>query len=280
VKKKSMDNKAKVTGTTARLPYILLVFSLGTMVVLWYNRVQLVKQRDQLQEEVKAANKRMALLKKKKSEESQLIQVQQLRERSSLAGQIQAAESQIQAAEGRVAVFQKENGSISQQYESVLAQKKRLDLELQTLSSQKEEMRNSWEKTKKELAELSAAYEKVNRDLKQLTEEKRSMKKTLESELEKMRQKLGQCEAHNARLCTIAHELIDKYRTKGLVNTLLQKEPFTQLKRVEVDELMQEYQEKIEQQKLHRTSDQAGSLSSPLSPPLPSSLSSSLPQGR
>ena len=267
MKKKSMD-KARGTRVTARLAYILLMFSLGTNAVLWYSRIQLVKQQDLLQEDVRGAEKRMALIKKKKSEESQIIRDQQSRERSSLA-------EQVQTAEERVGMLQKETSSISQQYESLQAQKKKLELELQTLASQKEEIMKSGEKTKKELAELTAAHEKVQQNVKQLTEEKENVKKTLESELEKVRQKLGQCESHNARLCAIANELINKYRTKGLVNTLLQKEPFTQLKRVEVDELMQEYQEKIEQQKLQRTSGQAGALSSQAG-----SLSSSQPQNR
>ncbi|MEW5802451.1 MAG: hypothetical protein AB1847_10170 [bacterium] len=251
-------DKAGVTRVTTRSAYLLLVFSLGiTAVFWWYNTVQLTRQRDMLQKELRTAEKKTDLLKKKKAEESQVIQAQQLRERSSLV-------AQIQTAEARVAAFQKEKSLIMQEYESLLEQKNKLEHELQILACRMEEVIESWKNNKKELAGLTAMHEKAKQDLMQLAEEKQNMKKTLESEVEKVRQKLGQCEAHNARLCAIADELINKYQTKGLVNTLLQKEPFTQIRRVEVDELMQEYHDKIEQQKLHGASGKAGSASSSL----------------
>jgi len=71
-----------------------------------------------------------------------------------------------------------------------------------------------------------------------------------EKDLKALSQRYDQCAEHNARLYTIGDELIRKYRGKGVVTTLLEKEPFTQIKRVELEKLARDYKDKIDQQKL------------------------------
>jgi len=71
-----------------------------------------------------------------------------------------------------------------------------------------------------------------------------------EKELKQESRKYDQCAEHNARLYAIGEELIRKYRDKGVVKALLQKEPLTQIERVEFEKLAQDYKDKIDQQRM------------------------------
>ena len=110
-------------------------------------------------------------------------------------------------------------------------------------------LRARYSNVKAKLADLDRKYDRVvmgfDQDLKRLVVEK----KTLRSEVRKERQKLHRCETGNARVCLIANELIEKYRDKGLGSVLMQKEPLTRLKKVELERFIQEYKEKIEEQR-------------------------------
>ena len=71
-----------------------------------------------------------------------------------------------------------------------------------------------------------------------------------EKELKALNRKYDEAVEQNARLCAIGDELIKRYQSKGVLATLVEKEPFTQIKRVELEKLSREYKEKIDQLKL------------------------------
>lgn len=54
------------------------------------------------------------------------------------------------------------------------------------------------------------------------------------------------CETHNASLVKISKELLDAYQNKGVTDALKQDDPFFGLKQVEIENLVQEYQFRIE----------------------------------
>lgn len=58
------------------------------------------------------------------------------------------------------------------------------------------------------------------------------------------------CSEHNIKMYNYTVELLDKYHKKGFVDILLQEEPVTQLKKVEVENIVQEYKSKIDQERL------------------------------
>jgi chromosome segregation ATPase len=101
--------------------------------------------------------------------------------------------------------------------------------------------------------QLSARLAKVEAETQALEQKQRETFRTLqerEKELRALNLKYDQAAEHNARLCVIGNELIRKYESKGVVKTLLTKEPFTQIKKVELEKLAQDYKDKIDQQKL------------------------------
>ena len=233
-----------MTGLRFKVVYILLFLSVGTGFVLGYYHIKLTKERTALQHKVEVLNKKVALLRNKYSEKRVLAE-QQMREKSALAGQKRALEAEVER-------LGKENMSMLEENKALNALKEKLKNETLSLKANIEELSEKYSKVKTELADFELKYGRVimgfDQDLKRMAAEK----KTLRSEVRKERQKLHRCETKNAKLCLIANELIEKYRNKGLVKTLIQKEPFTQLKKVELEKFIQEYKEKIEEQKLER----------------------------
>jgi chromosome segregation ATPase len=101
--------------------------------------------------------------------------------------------------------------------------------------------------------QLTEGLARTEADRHALEQKQRETFQTLqerEKDLKALNRKYDQAAEHNARLCTICDELIRKYESKGVMKTLLTKEPFTQIKKVELEKFVQDYKDKIDQQKL------------------------------
>jgi chromosome segregation ATPase len=61
---------------------------------------------------------------------------------------------------------------------------------------------------------------------------------------------LGTCVANNDKLLATGNEILDRYEAKGCFAAAREKEPFTQVKRVQLQNLVDEYRWKLEDQKL------------------------------
>lgn len=92
------------------------------------------------------------------------------------------------------------------------------------------------------MKELIAKFRANIVDLKAAEQEKARLSKALE-EKEAM---LAEQEKNNQRLQAINLELIDKYKNKGVLDALLQKEPVTQIKRVNVENETEKYRNEME----------------------------------
>ncbi len=233
-----------MTRLRVKVLYIFLLLSVGTGFVLGYNHIKLTKERTSLQHEVEVLNKRVALLQRKYAEKRALAE-RHLREKSALAGQKRALEAEVER-------LGKENKSMLEENKTLNALKKKLKNETLSLKAKIKKLSENYSNVKTELADFELKYGRVimgfDQDMKRMVAEK----KTLESKVRKERHKFNRCETRNAKLCLIANELIEKYQNKGIIGTLMQKEPFTQLKKVEIEKFMQEYKEKIEEQELER----------------------------
>jgi hypothetical protein len=60
------------------------------------------------------------------------------------------------------------------------------------------------------------------------------------------------CEEKNAELARIGGDLLQRYRDKGFVDALKQNEPFTQIERVRMENLWQDYRDKLDAQKVDK----------------------------
>ena len=144
--------------------------------------------------------------------------------------------------------------------EHLAADSKSLKVKVDSLEASKLSMekKNSSSETKTALLEskngqLTERLAEVEADRNALEQKQKQTFKALqerEKDLKQLDQKYNVCAEHNARLYAIGNELIGRYQNKGFTTTLLEKEPFTQIKRVELEKLVRDYKDKVDQQKV------------------------------
>lgn len=101
-------------------------------------------------------------------------------------------------------------------------------------------------KSKETTAALDERLQKTETNLNQTLSEKQKLEKiSLEQQ-----QQFNQCTQKNAKLYDLNHELVQRYADKGVLDALVQREPFTGLKRVQVENVTQDLQDKLDEQRI------------------------------
>jgi hypothetical protein len=94
---------------------------------------------------------------------------------------------------------------------------------------------------KQSLAKWQAAYN----DAANIARTRDGDAKRLEAEAVRLREQVRLAEQKNAELYKLGHDLLDLYDKKDLGDLLAGSEPVTKLKRVEYENIMQDYQDKL-----------------------------------
>lgn len=100
--------------------------------------------------------------------------------------------------------------------------------------------------TEKNLADLNAQYKQAQEDLKFND----NQRKTLSGNLAQTTKSLNQCVEKNGKLHQFGSDLVKIYDNPSSYEAAMRKEPFFQLKRVELENLLQEQQDKLDEEKV------------------------------
>ncbi len=107
-------------------------------------------------------------------------------------------------------------------------------------------------------AQLTARLEEVVGKYKELSREHKTLetdKAALESDLHASRTALADAEQKNRAMYQMSQEILERYQHKSRWTALLQKEPFTGIKQVEVESAMQDYESALREQLLDGNQD-------------------------
>ncbi len=119
----------------------------------------------------------------------------------------------------------------------------RLEKDVELANSEKSGLRTQLEEAGKRNEELSSQRKQLENDLKNTA-----------TALAKQNEQRKLCETSNGELYRIGQELVDWYSEKGPLNAILEAEPFTRLKSVEMENLLESYRDKLEGQRLENRS--------------------------
>ena len=122
----------------------------------------------------------------------------------------------------------------------------RLDGELKSAQAELETLKARLATTEKQLAD-SLALQRATADKLAQSE---SAHRLANQQLADHRQDLKVCREHNTRLYTLGRELSVKYRDKSCQDALAQAEPFTGLKKIEVENLMETWRDQLDRDRL------------------------------
>ena len=90
--------------------------------------------------------------------------------------------------------------------------------------------------------ELAAKFRKTIQTLKQVEGDRSRLKETLGQRNEELKA----CVKKNIDIYQTNLKLLDQYKNKGIWDALLQREPVTQLKRVEIENVIERYQRRLD----------------------------------
>jgi len=162
---------------------------------------------------------------------------QQLRlaeqEKAKLAQQVAEGESRVKEAEGKAAEAQGRaaaagyrNAKLAKELEATKAE---LDAQAAAAKADKET--------------LSAKLADAERRL-------ADQKRQAETALNYQGKILAGCQERNARMYQLGNELLDQYEQKGCLTSVLQAEPFTGLKRAQIEKMVEEDREKFDRDQI------------------------------
>jgi chromosome segregation ATPase len=129
---------------------------------------------------------------------------------------------------------------------SAAAKVHQLKKDIEAANSEKTELRSRLDEAGKQNEALSVQGRQLEQDLKD-----KIIALGKQGELKKL------CETNNGELYRIGRELVDWYADKGPLNAILEAEPFTRMKSVEMENLLENYREKLEAQHLDRSINQS-----------------------
>lgn len=121
----------------------------------------------------------------------------------------------------------------------------RLTGELSAQKSSSDEVRNKLDQTHAKLLEVIEKYNALNKSKNELS----ALHVNLENTQKQTDTNLQGCEAKNIKLYEAGKEVLNTYENNGVMDTLLKAEPVLQFKSVEMESIVQEYEDKLIKQK-------------------------------
>jgi chromosome segregation ATPase len=152
-------------------------------------------------------------------------------EKAGLAENLEKTLSASRAAEEKVSRLQREHGASTRQIASLT----------QALTLAKEELTTTAQhlaETRKTLAETTQSLQAVTAD-----------KRNLEDLRTRNTREIAACERKNLALYDLGRSLMDRFEHKTCGEVLAEKEPFTGLRKVETENLLEAYRDKLDDQK-------------------------------
>jgi len=156
----------------------------------------------------------------------------------SLTSERDAAKAETAKVTAELEQLKKDN---SKAIATATAAKEQVDSELSAQKSNNTEVRDRLEKTNTRLLEVIEKYKEQSQSKNELSNELSSLK----AKQQATEQQLASCGEHNVKLLESSKELLERYHTKGTFGSLLQDEPALQFNGVEMENLIQDYEDKL-----------------------------------
>jgi chromosome segregation ATPase len=178
--------------------------------------------------------------------EKKVAQVQQgLREEKSRTSTI---EGQNRTLQSEMAKLKQQNGSLGAAAKELEDRLQSSAEQVKQLARQEASARSDTAAVEKRCAELcQAQVNELAKRCESAVQQMNGQKQALEAALKKVKEDLGRSFDDNRELCSIARDILDRVESRGSFAKLSEKEPITQLRRVELEKLIQDYGKKIDQ---------------------------------
>jgi chromosome segregation ATPase len=165
---------------------------------------------------------------------------------AALRGEKDALEKQLAAQKGELEKQRAELPKAEAEASRERRQKQSVQAELEKLKAQLAEREKSLAEARARGDELA----KKERDALGVIAERDRGIKSYQSDLARQNKEILACEAKNAQLYQLNVEILDRYRNVTVADVMARQEPFTGIKNVEAFNVVQEYRDKLDAQKI------------------------------
>lgn len=141
--------------------------------------------------------------------------------------------------------------TLKEQHEAAVSREEKLGGELDTQKSTIEAVRGRLDQTHGKLVEVVEKYKVLNQSKNQLSLEHVELQKLQEFTVSE----LDSCENKNIKMYQATRDMLKDYGRQSLWARLVQAEPVFQFKSVELENIIQEYEDKLVEQKYRRKTE-------------------------
>lgn len=219
------------------LTYVFVLLCVAGVIALGINRFFLLEGMKELKTDITELERKAGLLQRKYGEQKRQSE-ELLRLKASLEGRQREGQTEIGKKE-------KDLKSLTDENISLKKDKAGLTKNIEALA-----LRNK--QVGMELKDIQSTYRQVVDDFHDDLVRVVNTNKELEAKLSRKTIEMERCVSHNADLCEISRELIKMYKNKGVISALVEKEPLTQIKKVTLEEYIQEYEDKVDDLKIEK----------------------------
>jgi chromosome segregation ATPase len=210
----------------------------GIGVVLFIKNIQLKNDNTGLETEIAKLEGREKAIKKKYSEEKAKATALQ-RAKMAADSKTRTLQTQIDEFEDEKARIQDEHNAAVVKLEKMIADAKS---ELAQLIESRDGLKARYDETSKK---LKTANENIRSQKKELADRDDEIK-SLNAEVDTALRKIDRVVNHNKALAELGEEVLAEFDDRNVFDSLLEKEPFTQAKRVALEQMIQEYLDRID----------------------------------
>jgi len=160
---------------------------------------------------------------------------------------------QLGAQSAQLREAQAEQGRLAADKARAERERDALRIELDLLRSDLQQQRGraaalKTERTQRQQLEASLEQTRSSGEqAAQLARDKEAERARLEGRLQQREAQLGDCVARNRKLYDTGREILGAYESVDVVDVLRRREPFTGLKKVELENLVQDYGDRLQQ---------------------------------
>ena len=196
-------------------------------------------QTTQAAEKDKSARRAALMMQKMKQDmevEKATMQTQFDTHKKELEDKLKSKDEELAKQTKKLAAVERKNKSLEADITKVTAEKVALDSKLQQTQS-------TLDTTQNNLTELKKQYAQAQADLKFND----NQRKTLSTNLAKTNKAMDECTIKNGKLHQFGTELIQIYDKPSTYDAAMRKEQFFQLKRVELENILQSKQDSLDE---------------------------------
>jgi chromosome segregation ATPase len=203
---------------------------------------QAAEKKDKLAKRMAQMMQKLQQVQQEKAE----MQTQFEQEKAALEEKVKKSDQEASSIKGNLAVASRKAKALTTELETVRKEKSDLEARQSQTEASLQKTQFALESTRKNLTDMTQQYQAAQHDIK----EGDAQRKELLANLSSKGKQVIACQEKNAKLHEFGLQLVKIYDKPGTYEAILRTEPFSQIKRVELENILQDYRDKLDEQRI------------------------------